>query len=133
MLTEVQYNTYMNDNLEVNTVSWAHYDAEENEYHYENGILYSVCIKGNFFSKFFPLSKILSEPQIDYKDWAIEILTNSIEEHFNEVDDDREDFFTVEELEDKDFTKGSIELMDDTRKTYIKKLSFEDIHAISWK
>ena len=90
-------------------------------------------MKGNFFYKFFPLSKILAEPQIDYKDWAIEILTNSIEEYFNELDDDREDFFTVEELEDKDFTKGSIELMDDTRKNYIKKLSFEDIHAISWK
>nr|DAR21698.1 MAG TPA: hypothetical protein [Caudoviricetes sp.] len=122
MLTEVQYNTYMKDNLEVNAVSWAHHDAEDDSMHYENGILYSVCIKGNFFSQFFSLSKVLENPEVDYKAWAIEILTDKIEEHFE-----------IEELEDKDFAKGSLELMDETMKTYIKKLSFDDIHALTWK
>ncbi|RRJ15522.1 hypothetical protein EHW90_00285 [Lachnoanaerobaculum orale] len=132
MLTEVQYNTYMNDNLEVNPVSWAHHDAEDDSTHYENGILYSVCVKGVFFSEFFSLNTILKNPKFDYKAWAIEILTEKIENHFNEVGD-RTDFFTVEELEDKDFSKGSFELMEEERKKYIKKLSSDDIHALTWK
>ena len=132
MLTEVQYNTYMKDNLEVNTVSWKHHDAEDDSNHYENGILYSICIKGVFFSEFFSLNTILKNPKFDYKSWAIEILTEKIENHFNEVGD-RTDFFTVEELEDKDFSKGSFELMEEERKKYIKKLSSDDIHALTWK
>ena len=132
MLTEVQYNTYMKDNLEVNTVSWKHHDAEDDSNHYENGILYSICIKGVFFSEFFSLNTILKNPKFDYKAWAIEILTEKIENHFNEVGD-RTDFFTVEELEDKDFSKGSFELMEEERKKYIKKLSSDDIHALTWK
>ena len=100
--------------------------------HYENGILYSVCVKGVFFSEFFSLSTILKNPQFDYKAWAIEILTEKIENHFNEVED-RTDFFTVEELEDKDFTKGSLELMEEIQKTYIKKLDASDINAITWR
>ena len=132
MLTEVQYNTYMNDNLEVNAVSWAHHDAEDDSTHYENGILYSVCVKGVFFSEFFSLNTILKNAKFDYKTWAIEILTEKIENHFNEVGD-RTDFFTVEELEDKDFSKGSFELMEEERKKYIKKLSSDDIHALTWK
>jgi hypothetical protein len=132
MLTEVQYNTYMNDNLEVNPVSWAHHDAEDDSTHYENGILYSVCVKGVFFSEFFSLNTILKNAKFDYKTWAIEILTEKIENHFNEVGD-RTDFFTVEELEDKDFSKGSFELMEEERKKYIKKLSSDDIHALTWK
>lgn len=132
MLTEVQYNTYMNDNLEVNPVSWVHHDAEDDSTHYENGILYSICIKGVFFSEFFSLSTILKNPKFDYKAWAIEILTEKIEKHFDEVKD-RADFFTVEELEDKDFTKGSLEFMDEVGKRCISKLSFDDIHALTWK
>ena len=132
MLTEVQYNTYMNDNLEVNPVSWAHHDTEDDSIHYENGLLYSICIKGVFFSEFFSLNTILKNPKFDYKAWAIEILTEKIENHFNEVGD-RTDFFTVEELEDKDFSKGSFERMDQARKKYIKKPSSDDIHALTWK
>ena len=132
MLTEVQYNTYMKDNLEVNAVSWAHHDVEDNSTHYENGILYSICIKGEFFSKFFSLSKILGNPEVDYKAWAIEIITDDIERYFDKIKDGTE-FFTVEELEDKDFTKGSLELMDEVGKRCIKKLSFDDIHALTWK
>lgn len=132
MLTEVQYITYMNDSLEVNPVSWAHHDAEDDSIHYENGLLYSICIKGVFFSEFFSLNTILKNPKFDYKAWAIEILTEKIENHFNEVGD-RTDFFTVEELEDKDFSKGSFELMEEERKKYIKKLSSDDIHALTWK
>lgn len=132
MLTEVQYNTYMNDNLEVNPVSWAHHDAEDDSMHYENGILYSICIKGVFFSEFFSLNTILKNAKFDYKTWAIEILTEKIENHFNEVED-RTDFFTVEELENRDFTKGSLEFMDEIGKRCIKKLSFDDIHALTWK
>lgn len=122
MLAEVQYNTYMKDNLEVNTVSWKHHDAEDDSDHYENGILYSICIKGKFLSQFFPLSKVLKQPEIDYKAWAIEILTDKIYE-----------LFEIEELEDKDFSEGSLELMEEIQKTYIKKLSVSDINAITWK
>ena len=122
MLTEVQYNTYMKDNLEVNTVSWKHHDAEDDSNHYENGILYSICIKGKFLSQFFSLSKVLKQPEIDYKAWAIEILTDKIDE-----------LFEIEELEDKDFSKGSLELMEEIQKTYIKKLSASDINVITWK
>ena len=132
MLTEIQYNTYMKDNLEVNPVSWAHHDVEDDSMHYENGILYSVCVKGVFFSEFFSLSTILKNPQFDYKAWAIEILTEKIEKYFDEVKDGA-DFFTVEELEDKDFTKGSLELMEEIQKTYIKKLDASDINAITWR
>ena len=132
MLTEVQYNTYMNDNLEVNPVSWVHHDAEDDSTHYENGILYSICIKGVFFSEFFSLSTILKNPKFDYKAWAIERLTEKIEKHFDEAEN-RADFFTVEELEDKDFTKGSLEFMDEVGKRCIRKLSFDDIHALTWK
>lgn len=132
MLTEVQYNTYMKDNLEVNTVSWKHHDAEDDSNHYENGILYSICIKGVFFSEFFSLSTILKNPKFDYKAWAIEILTEKIEKYFDEVKDGA-DFFTVEELEDKDFTKGSLGFMEEIQKTYIKKLDTSDINAITWR
>lgn len=122
MLTEVQYNTYMNDNLEVNPVSWAHHDAEDDSTHYENGILYSVCVKGVFFSEFFSLNIILKNAKFDYKTRAIEILTEKIEK-----------LFEIEELEDRDFTKGSLEFMDEVGKKCIRKLSFDDIHALTWK
>ena len=121
MLTEVQYNTYMKDNLEVNAVSWKHHDAEDDSTHYENGVLYSICIKGKFLSQFFSLSKVLEQPEIDYKALAFEILTDKIEE-----------LFEIEELEDKDFSSGSLEFMEEIQKTYIKKLSFKDIQALTW-
>nr|DAV96234.1 MAG TPA: hypothetical protein [Caudoviricetes sp.] len=68
------------------------------------------------------MGKVLKQPEIDYKAWAIEILTDKIDE-----------LFEIEELEDKDFSKGSFELMEEIQKTYIKKLDASDINAITWR
>ena len=123
MLTEVQYNTYMNDNLEVNAVKWEHYSYEDKSFHYNNGLLYSIRIRGVFFSKFFSLLDILQNPNVDYKEWAKDIIGQQIWEQFR-VDPG--------ELEDRDFKQGNLEFMDETLKKCVKKLDFDEMHNLAW-
>ena len=123
MLTEVQYNTYMNDNLEVNAVKWEHYDCEDKSLHYNNGLLYSIRIKEVFFSHFFSLLDILQKPGVDYKEWAKDIISQRVWEHFR-IDQG--------ELEDRDFKQGGLEFMDETLKRCVKKLDFNEIHNLAW-
>jgi hypothetical protein len=113
----------MNDNLEVNAVRLKHDDCEDKNLHYNNGLLYSIRIRGVFFSHFFSLLDVLQKPGVDYKEWAKDIIRQEIKERFR---------IKIEELEDIDFKQGSLEFMNEIDKSFIKKLDFNEIHNLAW-
>jgi len=122
MITETQFNTYMKDNLTVDTVSQEYHDVESDNKYYEYGFMYSICVKGELYYQFTSLFEVLKFPDVDYKARAIDIMTDKLDNRFE-----------LEELNDRDFTKGTLELLEDYMKLKIKKLDSREINRIAWR
>lgn len=112
----------MKYNLTVDTVSQEYNDVETGKKYYEHGFIYSICLKGKLYYQFTSLYEVLLFPDTDYKARAIDFIIDKLDNIFN-----------LEELSDKDFTSGTLELLEDYVKPKIKKLNSRDFLYIAWK